>query len=154
MKDIERILFPTDFSDNSYAALDYATKLAEFYKAELCLLHVVNSPIQHDSFLLSSFQIDDIERKATSAKRQALLNLIKTRIGEQVPVKVMLRRGVPLGEIINAARKCEADLIVMGTHGRTGLPQMLIGSVAKKVVRYAPCPVLTVKERDYEFEMP
>ena len=154
MKDIERILFPTDFSENSCAALDYAAKLAEFYKAELCLLHVVNSPIQHDSFLLSSFQIDDIERKATSAKRQALLNLIKTRIGEQVPVKVMLRRGVPLVEIINAARKCEADLIVMGTHGRTGLPKMLIGSVAKKVVRHAPCPVLTVKERDYEFEMP
>lgn len=154
MKDIERILFPRDFSDNSYAALDYATKLAELCKAELCLLHVVNSPIQYDSFLLSSFQIDDIERKATSAKRQAMLNLIQTRIGEQVPVKVMLRRGVPFVEIIDSARKCKADLIVMGTHGRTGLRQMLIGSVAEKVMRHAPCPVMTVKHRDYEFEMP
>jgi nucleotide-binding universal stress UspA family protein len=154
VKDIERILFPTDFSDNSCAALDYAIKLAEVYKTELCLLHVVNSPIQYDSFLLSSFQIDEIERKATSANRQALLNLIQTRIGELVPVKVMLRRGVPFVEIINAARKCKADLIVMATHGCSGLRQKLIGSVAEKVVRHAPCPVLNVKHPDYKFEMP
>ena len=82
------------------------------------------------------------------------MNLIQTRIGEQVPVKVMLRRGVPFVEIIDSARKCKADLIVMGTHGRTGLRQMLIGSVAEKVMRHAPCPVMTVKHRDYEFEMP
>lgn len=82
------------------------------------------------------------------------MNLIQTRIGKQVPVKVMLRRGVPFGEIINAARKCKADLIVMATHGRSGLRQMLIGSVAEKVVRHAPCPVLTVRHRGYEFEMP
>jgi nucleotide-binding universal stress UspA family protein len=154
MKNIERILFPTDFSDNSYVALDYAIKLAEVYKAELSLLHVVTSPIQYDSFLLSSFRIDDIERKATSAKRQALLNLIQTRIGKQVPVKVILRRGVPFAEIIQTARKGKADLIIMATHGRSGLRQMLIGSVAEKVVRHAPCPVLTVKHPDYEFEMP
>ncbi|MFQ6113356.1 MAG: universal stress protein, partial [bacterium] len=91
---------------------------------------------------------------ATSSKRQAMLNLIQTRIGEQVPVKVMLRRGVPFVEIINAARKCKADLIVIATQGRTGLQQMLIGSVAEKVVRHAPCAVLTIKHRDYEFEMP
>lgn len=154
MKDIERILFPTDFSDNSYAALDYAIKLAEVHRAEIHVLHVLSQPPGYDSFLLSSFQIDEIERKASSPKQHALLNLIQTRIGEQVPVKVMLRRGMPFVEIINTARKCKADLIVMATHGRSGLRQMLIGSVAEKVVRHAPCPVLTVKERDYEFEMP
>ena len=147
MINIERILLPTDFSDNSYAALDYAIKLAEVNNAELYLLHVVNSPVQYDSFLLSSFHVDEINKKAISAKRQALLNLIQTRISEKVHVRAMLRHGVPFVEIINAARECIADMIVMGTHGSAGLQNMLIGSVAEKVVRKAPCPVLTVKAR-------
>lgn len=67
---------------------------------------------------------------------------------------LFLERGVPFAEIIRAAKEVAVDLIVMGTHGRSAIPHLLIGSVAGKVVLHAPCPVLTVKHRDYEFEMP
>jgi nucleotide-binding universal stress UspA family protein len=148
MKSIKRILFPTDFSENSYLALDYAVNLAKVYGAQLYLLHVINKPLGYDSYLLTSFHIDEIEKQATSAARQAMLELIQTRIDEKVRVKIVLARGVPFAEIVDTAKTSKTDLIIMGTHGRTGVPQMLIGSVAEKVVRNAPCPVLTVKPAD------
>lgn len=144
-KHIRRILLATDFSENSLAALDYALELAKAFDAQLYLLHVRKQPLEYDSYLLSSFQLEELEKEATRAARQALLSLIETRIGEQVQVETMLAHGVPFATIVTMANQMKADLIVMGTHGRTRLPQMLIGSVAEKVVRNAPCPVLTVK---------
>lgn len=73
---------------------------------------------------------------------------------DQITIALEIAEGKPFIEIIKAAKNYDVDLIVMGTHGRTGLQHMLIGSVAEKVVRKAPCPVLTVKHPDYEFEMP
>lgn len=119
--------------------------------------------------LFHAFDMPDVMKEP--AQRHVLLNKdIMSRVKEEaikdlqvfadkyhedkITVAPEIAEGKPFVEIIKAARNYDVDLIVMGTHGRTGLKSMLIGSVAEKVVRKAPCPVLTAKHPDYEFELP
>jgi nucleotide-binding universal stress UspA family protein len=152
---MQRILCPIDFSESADHALRYAAALAETFSAELTLLHVVApvvAALPGDTTLPDTLQadIDDL----AEACRERLEQTVGKMAANGVPVQHKILNGVPFVEIIRYARESETDLIVMGTHGRTGLGHLLIGSVAERVVRKSPCPVLTVKHPEHEFVLP
>lgn len=141
---ISRILVPTDFSDCSAEALDDAIALAKVFQADLILVHVIE-PFPYAAVEGIAF-IHPVERLSLQA--QALLDQLSKRpLKEKLSVETHLTSGVPSKEIVKLAEREGADLIVMGTHGRTGVDHLFAGSVAEKVVRLSPCPVLTVHPR-------
>lgn len=150
--EIHKILCPLDFSENSEHALLYARAFAQAHGAELLLLHVVELPV---SYLAPDVVLpaDAVDRLKESCVQN--LTAITEAVRRDLPrTDWLVAEGNPFPRIIEMARKHEVDLIVMGTHGRTGLAHALLGSVAEKVVRKAPCPVLTVKHPQHEFVMP
>ena len=152
---IKNIMCPIDFSENAEHALLYAATLAKSYKANLHLVHVVQprmTSVTGDPYIpeFSAEFMDEI----SAASKQRLEDIAAPLRADMPQVVVQICAGTPFVEIIEAARTQDIDLIVMGTHGRTGLVHMMIGSVAEKVVRKAPCPVLTVKHPEHEFVMP
>jgi len=155
MAEFKRILHATDFSDLSAWALGYATYLAETCGAELHVVHVVDDSYQYwaavDADAVPAGP--PVEQVLAAAEKQ-LDRLAAERVPGGVRVVTEALHGRASLEIIRYARDREADLIVMGTHGRTGLRHVLLGSVAEKVVRKSPCPVLTVRHPDHAFEMP
>ncbi len=152
---IQTILHPTDFSEPSKYALDYALSFAEEYNASLRVLHVieeVSSALYFDMLQAPPLAqlMADIEKQA----QQAMEQLIASDLRARFRVETLIRKGVPFLEIIRCAEETKADIIVCGTHGRTGLKHALFGSVAEKVVRKAPCPVLSVRHPEHKFVMP
>ncbi len=151
---ISRIMCPVDFSESSDHALGYAVDLARMFGAQLTLLHVVEVPFLPSYAMAGvpdlSLPLEQIEEGA----RKGLERLIEECRKKHERVETELRTGTAFMEIINYAREIQADMIVMGTHGRTGLSHIIIGSVAEKVVRKAPCPVLTIRHPEHVFEMP
>jgi nucleotide-binding universal stress UspA family protein len=140
--DIKRILVPIDFSEASLNALASVRDLGKRFGAKLLLLYVVEPIYVADPYLAAS--PDVLDAQWDMAKEEM------TRIGADLKkqgqrVHTMVRGGVAAQVIVDTATSTGADLIVMGTHGRTGLTHMLIGSVAEKVLRTASCPVLTVR---------
>jgi len=152
---MSKILCPVDFSDSSEYAAGYALAFARVHQAQLLLLHVMPPPMYAvpDYTGIYEFTPQDIEQFEEQVRRR-LGQFAEGLKAEADAVSTRLVSGVPFVEILGVAKEQGADLIVMGTHGRTGLPHMLIGSVAEKVVRKAPCPVLTVRHPEHEFEMP
>ena len=146
---IKRILIPTDFSETSTAAIGYGIDLAERYGASVHLLHVIErSAIPPETeFPLGIFE-------GQTVARERLVTVLSAAQRTAFRSEVAVNIGHPALEIIRYAKDHEIDIIVMGTHGRTGVGHMLMGSVAEKVVRKAPCPVLTVRHPDHEFVMP
>lgn len=140
--DIRRILVPHDFSDTAERALSYAVTLSKKFGARLTVLHAYEVPTLGSSeALVASLEFaTEIERVAGKALDEIA---VRARQGG-IDVETMLRRGTAWMEINATAEQTKADLIVMGTHGRKGVSRVLLGSVAEKVVRTAPCPVLTV----------
>jgi universal stress protein A len=140
----KKILFPTDFSDSSDAALSYATSLAAEMGALLYIVHVGNeSPAYLDGyggFISIPDSVDKVARE-----NRALLNQVRP-IVPNVNYQHRYLSGLPEHEILDFAKREDVDLIVIGSHGRTGLSRLLMGSVAEAVVRRAKCPVLTVKQ--------
>lgn len=145
---IKRILVPVDFSEPSRRALDYAVELGRGVGAELTVLHVVEpvyypmagdtSGIIYDASLL----YEEVERGA----KEQLSRIAGALRRRHVPVNPVIRTGAAHRVIADTAKRVKSDLIVMATHGRTGLSHVLMGSVAERVVRTAPCPVLTVRQ--------
>ncbi len=154
--EINRILCPVDFSDNARHALDYAEALAANQVAHVRLVHIVQADVlaMATDPMLPEFDSRVLEDYSTACQRQLDDWTTQCKDRCDTPVDSQLRTGSAFVEIITAAREWEADLIVMGTHGRSGLAHMMMGSVAEKVVRKAPCPVLTVKHPEHEFVMP
>ena len=141
----QRFLVPVDFSEYANQALDYALSLASKLDARLTLLHVIQAlPLGGVDMgvTLPYTYVHDLEAEITSSM-QAYLERV-TAAGLEGEVAVV--HGVPFQEIIDTAKAQQVDLIVMGTHGRTGLQHVLLGSVAERVVRLAPCPVLVVRQ--------
>ncbi len=142
MAEIKRILHPSDFSEFSDRALDYAALIARQFDAELHLLHVLTDPMSvvqgpTDYTLPDGFFAD--------LCKQAEASLAERPSGKSaIEIKRVTTIGAAAGEIIHYATDKHIDLIVMGTHGLTGLAHLLIGSVAERVTRLAPCPVMTV----------
>lgn len=135
---VDSILVPTDFSATSDAALHYATQMALTFNARLYLLHVPGKTGEHFE---ASFPIGQFE----STVNERLSSLLTNEELARVRPEYVTRIGSPAEEIVRYAGICEADLIIMGTHGRSGIAHALMGSVAEQVVRVAPCPVLLVR---------
>ncbi|MCG3117448.1 MAG: universal stress protein [Candidatus Manganitrophus sp. SA1] len=142
--DVSRILVPTDFSECSSDALDYAMALAKPLNAELILAHVIE-PFPYTA--VNAIAFINYEERLIPEVRSLLDELSKRPLREKLSVETHLSTGTASREIIRLAEREEADLIVMGTHGRTGIDHLFTGSVAEKVVRLSPCPVLTVHFR-------
>jgi universal stress protein A len=142
--DIRHILAPTDFSDYSKQALSDALELAQTFGAKLSLLHVVEPSPYLGEFTPPTMGADllsDLERQASAALAQLLPDAQEAKVEVTRAVAI----GSPSQTIVETAEAEHVDLIVMATHGRTGLSHLLIGSVAERVVRTAPCPVLTIR---------
>jgi len=148
---IKNILVPVDFSDCSEKALRYAMPLAEQNKAAITLLHVTAGCVTGGFSAVDYVQLRGEMR--ASAEHQ-LSELVAQQKNDEVKVEFRTAEGDAGSEIIAAARTLPADLIVISTHGRTGLAHALLGSVAEHVVRRAPCPVLVVREHEHEFLQP
>ena len=151
--EISKILCPTDFSENSEHALKYALTIAILTNAELLLLHVVEPFAYPQPTHLFEPMVDEVQltMKMQEAFQKRLDEMVSSLKNEHQMVTGKLVTGNAFLEIMQAARGGHQELIVMGTHGRTGLAHVLIGSVAEKVVREAPCPVLTVKHPEHKF---
>ena len=151
---IKTILFQTDFSNGARAAMDHATSLARDYQAKLILLYVIQDISIAEWYIPSSISVGDLVEDMQKSAWQEMDKWI-AEVSQQVkdPEKMVVR-GVPFVEIIRIAKERHVDLIVIGTHGRTGIDHMLFGSTAEKVVRKASCPVLTVRITGKEFKMP
>jgi len=143
MEKIDKILVPIDFSGCSEAALSYAVFLAARLKAAILLTHVMNWAGHVD--FPSIYPLVDAELR--NGVGQALERTVDRWRREGIPFETHLLNGDPADEIGRAARTFECDLIVMGTHGRKGVAHFLLGSVAERVVRSAPVPVVTVRQR-------
>jgi len=155
MPAIRRILVPTDFSPHSNEATAWAADLAARYNAAIVLVHVYQpvSMILPEGFVLKSAEdIAELLHSLDTALAEAKAQL--SRVAPGVAIDSVLLQGAPFAEIVRHARENSFDLIVIGTHGRSGLRHALLGSVAEKVVRKAPCPVLTVRLAGHEFEHP
>ena len=147
----ERILVPTDFSETAGRALEYGRDLAKVFGAALHVLNVIPDPMtQPWAGEASGIVIPDL-LKTWQAEAERRLSELKPA---EVPAERATRVGHAFVEIVRYAKEHDIDLIVMGTHGRGAVAHMLLGSVAEKVVRKAPCPVLTVRPPDHTFVMP
>jgi nucleotide-binding universal stress UspA family protein len=136
--DIRHILVPTDFSAPSQQAMTYAFELAQKVGAKLSLLHVIEVPVYA---IEVSLPLQDLEQDA----RRGLARLLPEAAAAHVDVTRLVAMGVPYEQILKMATAEQVDLIVMATHGRTGLRHLAMGSIAERVVRMAPCPVLTIR---------
>lgn len=133
------LLVPVDFSEYSSAALRYAAGMAERFEASLIILHVIAEEV-HTHATAAGQILGDLRERAYAALQAFVPPHLTTR-----PVELRVLSGHPFVRILDTAVQAQAGLIVLGTHGRTGFARALLGSVAERVVRYAPCPVLTVK---------
>lgn len=145
---ISRILVPVDFSSHSEYALRYAIALANRLGASLHLLHVVEDPVATGAWGYEGVVpgLNDLLGELVANARRRLLAYRSDAERAQVPVVTTVQIGPTSHTIVEHTRGLDIDLIVMGTHGRTGLAHLFMGSVAERVVRHAPCPVLTVRE--------
>jgi nucleotide-binding universal stress UspA family protein len=154
MISLKRILFPTDFSEAAKPAQKYAIALAEQFHAELHVLYVLQDvalvmPEPGSFMTMPGLNLDEIQESA----ERALATIIDPQWPQEKVIRAT-RRGAPYDEIVRYAAENQIDLIVLGTHGRSGIPHILLGSVAEKVVRRAGCPVLTVRPEGHQFVVP
>ena len=145
MPDIKTIVFATDFSDGSVRACELARTLVKLTGARLHVLHVITELVDKHRRRLSA---DVVETLVREIERHAVEDMHRfcdahfADLGPETDIVI----GTSHEEVVNKAIRVDADLIIMGTHGRTGLEKMLVGSTAEKVVRSSPIPVLTVRE--------
>ena len=149
MINIKNILCPVDHSDCSKEALKYAVSFAIKDNSKLYLLHVIDIRTFDESINAMTPQIPD--DKTLAQLKTKLLDCIPEEIRDDMDVEALVVQGIPFVEIISTAKKNDVDMIVLGSHGRTGITHMMMGSVSEKVVRKAPCPVLTVRKSDQKF---
>jgi len=136
----KNILVPTDFSEPSEVALSTAIELARAFQARLTLAHVWSVPNMGYAEALT-WPIDEMQKAARMA-----LDELHTRVSALLPgTDAVLKVGAEWQQILDVVKEEGIDLVVMGTHGRRGLPRLILGSVAEKVVRLSPVPVLTVR---------
>ena len=152
MINLKNILCPIDHSDCSKDALRYAVSFAMKDESKLYLLHVIDIRAFDESINSMTMQAPDDE--TLKQLKTKLLECIPEEMRDDMDVEAIVVQGIPFAEIISTAREKEVDMIVIGSHGRTGIAHIMLGSVSEKVVRKAPCPVLTVRKSNHEFTMP
>ena len=144
--DIKKILVPIDFSDYSKNALKYAVNIVETFKAEMILVYVVEPVIYPPDFSMGQIAIPSVNTEWDERAKEELKKLAENEIPKTIKVQTIVKTGKPFVEIIDTATEQDIDLIVIATHGHSGVEHILFGSTAEKVVRKAPCPVLTLRE--------
>ncbi len=152
---LKKILVPVDFSEASEVALRYGKAFAEAFGAQLHVMHVFEEPVvpawTTEGYIPALQSVrEELEKRA----RQKLEETLSDDERGKFDAQLVLKTGTPFVEIVRYARENDIDLIVIGTHGRGPIAHILLGSVADRVVRKAPCPVLTVRHPEHEFVMP
>ncbi len=145
---IRRVLVPVDFSDHSQNALRYAVAFASQFGAELILVHIVEQMVYPGDWMYPPLASSDF---ATEKREQILERLKQLSAGVGVKARQIVRLGRAWQEVVEIAKEQKADILIIATHGYTGLKHVLLGSVAEKIVRHAPCPVLTVRPEERDF---
>lgn len=148
MKDFKTILFATDFSESSDFACQYALTLATKFGSRLLVVHVINEPVDLRGFYVPHISFDKLEEEIEEGARKMMEKFCRIQLKDFANFETFILPGIPYDEIINKATGEEADLIIMGTHGRTGLDHVLFGSTAEKVVRKSPIPVMTIRIKE------
>ena len=142
---IQRILVPIDFSNHSMDALRYAISFAKQFKASIDLIYVIEPAVYPADFSYGQIGFPNVEEELQAHVSEELDSIIKNDIHGKVKSQKTVRTGKPFFEINQYAREQDTDLIIIATHGHTGMEHILFGSTAEKVVRKAPCPVLVVR---------
>jgi nucleotide-binding universal stress UspA family protein len=145
MKPFDQILIAIDFSENSDYAFEYALTLAKQFNSRLSVLHVINEPVDLRGFYVPHISFEQLEKEIEEGAEKMMANFCNSKLGGFTNVTTSIVTGIPYEEIVRAAKEMAASLIVLGTHGRTGLDHLIFGSTAERVVRAAACPVLTVR---------
>ncbi len=159
MLTLKRVLLPTDGSVCSREAMKYALSLAQQYVAAITVLHVGRHYWEQMSQAPSGVEdgadiATRIQREQSSEEQRILQEVVDAAHALHVPVEARAVQGSPAQVIIQMAKEISADMVVMGTHGRTGISHAVLGSVAEKVVQRAPCPVLVVRQAAHEVVCP
>ncbi len=144
--DIKKVLVPVDFSDYSKSALNYAVDFAKHFNAQLFLIYVVEPVIYPPDFSMGQIAVPSIDLDMDKRAKEELENLVQKQIPKELTTKTIVKTGKPFVEIIDTASEINADIIIIATHGHSGVEHILFGSTAEKIVRKAPCPVLTLRE--------
>ena len=144
--EIKKVLVPVDFSDYSKNALAYAINFAKHFNAELNLIYVVEPVIYPPDFSMGQIAIPSVDLEMDKRAKDELTNLAARQIPSELRTNLIVKTGKPFIEIIETASEIDADLIIIATHGHSGMEHILFGSTAEKVVRKAPCPVMTLRE--------
>ncbi len=152
--EIKKILVPIDFSDYSKSSLKYAVNFVKKFNAEIQLVYVVEPVIYPPDFSMGQIAIPSVDLEMDKRAIEELDKLAEKNIPRELKVKTIVKTGKPFLEIIDTAIEENIDLIIIATHGHTGVEHILFGSTAEKVVRKAPCPVLTLREppKGYNFK--
>jgi nucleotide-binding universal stress UspA family protein len=145
MKTIKKILYATDFSESSVPACDYALTLAKLAKAQVHVLHVIGEFADRRMNMMQPESMSLLEREVEVHAVKEMEEFCKKKFDGEIAYTTEVVIGIPFQEIIKKAVELSADLIVVGTHGRTGLEHVIVGSTAERLVRRSTVPVLTVR---------
>jgi nucleotide-binding universal stress UspA family protein len=148
---LRKILVPIDFSEYSKKALHYAIPFAQQFHAKILLLYVVEPTIYPADFSFGQIGMPNVENELRVKGEQELQDLITNEIKGVVPAEGLVKVGLPFVEVVSYAKEEGIDLIIVATHGHTGVEHVLFGSTAEKIVRKAPCPVLVVRSDERDF---
>jgi nucleotide-binding universal stress UspA family protein len=148
MLEFRTILFATDFSESSDHAFRYALSMAKRFNARLIIIHVINEPVDLRGFYVPHISFDKLEEEIEEGAQKMMEKFCRTHIRDYDHYESFIMPGIPYEEIIKKGLESSADLIIMATHGRTGLDHVLFGSTAEKVVRKSPIPVMTIRKSE------
>ncbi|MBM4144960.1 MAG: universal stress protein [Nitrospira sp.] len=143
--EIKSILFPTDFSEGSSEALKYAIDMTKRYGSKLYILHVIYDIAKASGWYVPHVSMDEMYKDIETGAKKELERFGLEELSGIKGIERIVTTGVPHEEIVKFANKNKIDLVIIATHGRKGIDRLLFGSTASQVVRFAPCPVLTVR---------
>jgi nucleotide-binding universal stress UspA family protein len=147
---LNHILVPIDFSENSKKALRYAIPLAEKFGASVTLINIIEPTVFPSDFGFGQMSFPDVEQELVT-KSKTELDEIVSGLSTTAPVATVVKTGIPFVEVTSYADEEKVDLIIVATHGRTGVEHILFGSTAEKIIRKAPCPALVVRAEERDF---
>lgn len=147
---LQHILIPIDFSENSKKALRYAIPLAEQFGASITLINIIEPTVFPSDFGFGQMSFPDVEQELVTKSRQEL-EAIVDGVSTKAKITTVVKTGIPFVEVTNFADDEQFDLIIVATHGRTGVEHILFGSTAEKIIRKAPCPALVVRAEERDF---
>ncbi len=141
----KKILLTTDFSEISARAVIHAISIVKKYKSKLYILHVLEPILSPAEYSWAGIQIDDIEANRQEYAEKKLMEWCETHLPEDIATRLLIRKGTAIFEILSAIKEHEIDLVVVATHGHSGLSQVFFGSTTEKILKRSPVPVLAVR---------